>query len=371
MSSLAAPPPRRYPAWALIRAGMSTSRFVHLHVHTEFSLADSTIRVPEKPDQADPKKAKQPNLLSRAVELRMPALAVTDLNNLFALIKFYKAAEAVGIKPIAGADLLVAHGNDAPWRMTVLCRDHAGYLSLSRLLSRPGWKVTVTEGVAIEPHWLLEAHEGLFALAGRDSLAGRMVGEGRHDLAEQQLADWQRAFGDGLHLELTRTGRDGEDAFNAFALHTAGLRGLPVVASNDVRFLDAAGYDAHEARVCISTGRVLDDPKRPRLYSAQQYLRSPEEMAALFHDLPDAIDNTLALAQRCNLELTLGKYALPAYPVPADETLDSWIRSEAHRGLEARLEKNPLAPGKTREDYFQRLDWELDVIVKMGFPATS
>ena len=347
------------------------SGFVHLHLHTEFSLADSTIRVPEKPDQADPAKAKQANLLSRAVELGLPALAVTDLNNLFALIKFYKAAEAVGIKPIAGADLAVAASpGEAPWRITALCRDHGGYLQLSHLLTRAWMEGHRSEGgVAVRPEWLRENAQGLILLAGRDSLAGRLAGEHRHDLAGQQLADWQRSFGDTLCLELTRTGREGEDAFNAFALHAAAERGIAVVASNDVRFLDAAGFDAHEARVCIASGRVLDDPRRPRDYSDQQYLKSAAEMAQLFADAPDAITNTVDLARRCNLELTLGKYALPAYPVPSDETLDSWIRSQAHAGLEARLAKNPLAEGRSRQDYIDRLDFELDTIIAMGFPG--
>ncbi|MES5814874.1 DNA polymerase III subunit alpha [Pseudoxanthomonas sp. Soil82] len=347
------------------------SGFAHLHLHTEFSLADSTIRVPEKPEQADPAKAKQPNLLSRAVELGLPALAVTDLNNLFALIKFYKAAEAVGIKPIAGADLAVAAGpGEAPWRLTALCRDHRGYLNLSRLLTRAWMEGHRAEGgVVVTPAWIKDCGEGLVLLAGRESLAGRLAAEHRHDLAEQQLADWQRAFGGNLCLELVRTGRDGEEAFNTFALHASAARGIPVVASNDVRFLDKAGFDAHEARVCIASGRVLDDPKRPRDYSDEQYLKSPGEMAALFADVPDAIANTVELARRCNLELTLGKYALPAYPVPSDETLDSWIRKQAHDGLEARLAKNPLAEGKTRQDYVERLDFELDTICKMGFPG--
>ena len=350
---------------------MSSPRFVHLHLHTEFSMADSTIRVPEKPDYADPAKAKRPNLLSRAVEMRMPAVAVTDLNNLFALVKLVNGAEKVGIKPIAGADLMIASSDDmTPWRLTVLCRDHGGYLTLSRLLTRAWMEGQRPEGgVAIRPEWLLDAHEGLFALAGRESLAGRLFAEGRHDLAEQHLADWQRTFGDGLHLELTRTNRDGEEAFNRFALHAAGVRGLPVVASNDVRFLDRDGFDAHEARVCIASGRVLDDPRRPRDYSPEQYLKSAEEMAELFADIPDAIDNTVALAQRCNVEMHLGTYYLPQYPVPDDQTLDTWIQKQAREGLEERLATHPLAPGKTREDYDERLEFELGTIIKMGFPG--
>jgi DNA polymerase-3 subunit alpha len=331
------------------------SRFVHLHLHSEYSLADSTIRIGE--------------LVKRCAKLGQPAVAVTDLDNLFAAVKFYKAAEGAGIKPIIGADIGLADGNETPARMTLLCRDRTGYLTLSRLLSRAWMEGHRIDGVALRPEWLREDNAGLFALAGRKSLAGQLVASHRHELAEASLADWREVFGDRLHLELTRTGRDGEDAFNAFALHAASRRGLPVVASNDVRFLDAEGFEAHEARVCIASGRVLDDPKRPREYSAEQFLRSSEEMAKLFADIPDAIDNAVALATRCNVTMKLGEYALPAFPVPSDHTIESWLRSSAREGLAARLEKNPIAPGKTREIYEARLETELDVIIKMGFPG--
>ena len=332
-----------------------SSRFAHLHLHSEYSLADSTIRIPE--------------LVQRCVAQGQPAVAMTDRNNMFALVKFYKAAEGAGIKPIAGADIQVAEGDEPAWNLTLLCRDRDGYLSLSRLLSRAWMEGHRQDGVVVRPQWLAEANQGLFALAGRHSHAGQLAGGNRHDLALQWLQDWQRHFDDRIHLELTRCGFDGEEAFNAFALHASAERGIPVVASNDVRFLDADGFEAHEARVCISTGRVLDDPKRPRDYTAQQFLRDTDEMVALFHDAPDAIDNAIDLAKRCNLELSLGKYYLPAFPVPDDHTLDSWIRKEAHDGLNARLEKYPMAPGHDRASYQARLDIELDVIVKMGFPG--
>jgi DNA polymerase-3 subunit alpha len=332
-----------------------SSRFAHLHLHSEYSLADSTIRIPE--------------LVQRCVEQGQPAVAMTDRNNMFALVKFYKAAESAGVKPIAGADIFVAEGDETPWQLTLLCRDSDGYLSLSRLLSRAWMEGHRHDGVVVRPQWLAEANKGLFALAGRHSHAGQLVAGNRHDLALQWLHDWQRHFDDRIHLELTRCGFDAEEAFNGFALHASSERGIPVVASNDVRFLDADGFEAHEARVCISTGRVLDDPKRPRDYTAQQFLRDSAEMAALFHDAPDAIDNAIDLAKRCNLELSLGTYYLPAFPVPDDHTLDSWIRKEAHDGLNARLEKYPLAPGHDRASYESRLDIELDVIVKMGFPG--
>ena len=330
-----------------------SARFVHLHLHSEYSLVDSTIRIPE--------------LVARCVALGQPAVAVTDQNNLFALVKFYKAAEAAGIKPIIGADVLLADGNETPSRLTLLCRDRAGYLTLSRLLTRAWMEGHRVDGVVLRPQWLQESNAGLFALAGRHSEAGRLAAAGKHELAQQWLADWQRHTGERLHLELTRTQRDGEEAFNTFALQASAQHGIAVIASNDVRFLDADGFDAHEARVCISTGRVLDDAKRPRDYSDEQFLKASPDMALLFSDVPDAIDNALALATRCNLELSLGTYHLPAFPVPVEETLDSWIRGQAHAGLSKRLDKHPPAPEHGRAPYELRLDSELDVIIKMGF----
>ena len=332
-----------------------SARFVHLHLHSEYSLADSTIRIGE--------------LVKRCAMLGQPAVALTDINNLFAAVKFVKACEGAGIKPILGADIGLADGNEPPSRMTLLCRDRGGYLTLSRLLTRMWMEGHRIDGVAMRPEWLREDNEGLFALVGRHSLAGRLATSNRHELAEAWLADWKGELGDRLHLELTRTGREGEEAFNSFALHASTARGIPVVASNDARFLDRDGFEAHEARVCIASGRVLDDPKRPRDYSAEQYLKSSEEMAELFADVPDAIDNAIALATRCNVEMHLGTYYLPAFPVPDDHTIDSWLRSSAREGLEKRLAKHPLAPGKTREEYDARLETELDVIIKMGFPG--
>ena len=272
-----------------------SARFVHLHLHSEYSLVDSTIRIPE--------------LVDACVARQLPAVAMTDQNNLFALVKFYKAAEKKGIKPIAGADVLVADGAAAASRITLLCRDQDGYLSLSQLLTRAWMEGQRHDGVVARPAWL-KSNKGLFALAGMNAEPGQLFLSGRHELAEQSLADLQSAFGERLHLELTRCGRPGEDAFNAFALDMAARRGIPVVASNDARFIDADGFEAHEARVCIASGRVLDDPRRPRDYTAEQYLKSADEMAALFADVPDALDNTVALATRCNLELRLGTYPL-------------------------------------------------------------
>ena len=332
-----------------------TPRFVHLHLHSEYSLTDSTIRIPE--------------LVGRCAALGLPAVAVTDTSNLFALVKFYKAAEPAGLKPVAGADLWLSAEGGPPSRLTLLCQDRDGYLSLSRLISRAFLEGHAGDYVAIEPEWLYRDCRGLIALAGRDSLLGQSLAAGRDDQAERVLRDWQDAFPDRLYLELTRTGRDGEEAFNAAAIGLAAKHDLPLLASNDVRFLCKDDFEAHEARVCISTGRVLDDPKRPREYSPEQYLKSPEEMAELFADLPEALENTVELAKRCNLELSLGKYFLPDFPVPEGHTLDSWIRDESHRGLTDRLAKFEMAPGHDEPAYRERLDIELGVILKMGFPG--
>ncbi|WP_394000767.1 DNA polymerase III subunit alpha [Luteimonas sp. WGS1318] len=331
------------------------ARFVHLHVHSEYSLSDSTIRIK--------------GLVKRCAQLGQPSVALTDRNNLFALVKFYRAAESAGIKPVMGADIALAEGDDPASTLTLLCRDHDGYLSLSRLLTRAWMEGHRTDGVVVRPEWLRDCNTGLFAIAGRNGPAGRLLAGGRDDLARQWVSQWREVFDERLFLQLSRCGFDDEAVHNALALQMSSDLSLPVVAGNDARFLDAEGFDAHEARVCIATGRVLDDPRRPKLYTREQYLKSGDEMAALFDDVPDAIDNTLALAQRCNLELRLGTYYLPAYPVPSEHTLDTWIRAQAHEGLEERLAKYPLAPGHTRESYIERLDVELDVITKMGFPG--
>ena len=333
------------------------AEFIHLHVHSEYSLTDSTIRVDD--------------LVGACVRAGMPAVALTDQSNLFALVKFYKAAEAAGIKPIAGCDLWIAEREERgpPQRLTLLCQNREGYLNLSRLLSRAYAEGRHGEFALVDRDWFVGANAGLIALAGRDSDVGRMLLGGREDLARMR-ADWLRThFPDRLYLEASRTHRPHEDAFLAGALTLASSLDLPVVASNDVRFLARGDFEAHEARVCIHAGRVLADPKRPRDYSPDQYLKTPEEMAALFADLPELIENSVELAKRCNLELSFGKYFLPAFPVPASYTLDSFIHENARAGLVSRLAKHAPASGYTREDYERRLETELDVIVQMGFPG--
>ncbi|MBS0465525.1 MAG: DNA polymerase III subunit alpha [Proteobacteria bacterium] len=345
-----------------------TPRFVHLHVHSEYSLRDSTARLPDKPEYGDPHKAARANLVGRAVQLQLPALALTDLSNVFGLVKFYRAAEKMGIKPIAGADVFLAQGNEVS-RLTLLCTDRSGYLGLSRLISRAYLEGHHGDFVAIAPEWLHREARGLIVLAGRQSHVGKLAGDGHLDTAEHALSELQRHFDHRLYLELTRTGREREQAFNAAALELAARRDLPLVASNDVRFLDRDDFEAHEARVCIAGGWVLNDPRRPRDYSPEQYLKTEDEMCELFADLPEALENSVELARRCNIELEFGKNYLPAFPVPSDQTVESWLRAQAHDGLRERLARHPPADDKTVADYRQRLDLELDVIVRMDFPG--
>jgi DNA polymerase-3 subunit alpha len=330
-------------------------RFVHLHLHSEYSLTDSTLRIPA--------------LVSRCAELGLPAVAVTDNSNLFALVKFFKAAEAAGIKPIAGADLFVQDELPLPGRITLLCQDQAGYLALSRLLTGAYLHGHRGDRVVVDAGALHADTSGLIALLGRESTLGALLAQGREVAAADHLDAMRRSFGDRLYLEITRTGREGEAAYNDAALALAARMDVATIASNDVRFLRREDFEAHEARVCIAGGRVLDDPKRPRDYVPEQYLKSPGEMAALFADLPEALENTVELAKRCNLELALGKYHLPVFPVPAGHDLASWISHEAEAGLRARLAAHPLAPGCAAGDYASRLHVELDVIVSMGFPG--
>ena len=334
---------------------MSAS-FVHLHLHSEYSLIDSTIRIAE--------------LVEATADAGMPAVALTDEANLFALVKFYKAAEGAGLKPIVGADLWVADPAGDPFRATLLCADRAGYGNLSALLSRGYRERSDPERVVVQRDWLEAGAEGLIVLLGPQSDLAASVRNGHDEAALAGLRRWQRRFGDRVYLELLRTQRSGEDAWLAAALDLGATTDCPAVATNDVRFLAREDFEAHEARVCIHGGHVLDDPRRPRTYGEQQYLKTPGEVAALFGDLPEALENAVELAKRCNLELSFGRYHLPAFPVPdLAESEPDYLRRRAREGLARRLDRPGPAPGHPRSAYEERLSLELDVIVKMGFPG--
>ncbi|MGB5198699.1 MAG: DNA polymerase III subunit alpha [Sedimenticolaceae bacterium] len=337
--------------------------FVHLHVHSEYSLVDGVARI--RP------------LVQRVAELGMPAVALTDQSNMFALVRFYKAAMAVGIKPICGVDAWVRNADDAnkPDRLVLLVQDARGYRNLTELVSRSYREGQRLERAMMELDWFTpETTAGLIALSGaREGDVGRALLSGHRVLAEQRLDFWRKLFGDRYYLQLVRTGRsDEEDCLHA-SVELAAAHAVPVVATNGVCFLRPQEFAAHEVRVCIHEGRTLDDPRRLKSYSDQQYLRSPTEMVELFSDIPEALANSVEIAKRCNLEITLGKSYLPDFPIPAAMTIDDFFRAESRKGLESRLQRtlDPTADddAERRRPYSERLETELDVIIGMGFPG--
>ncbi len=324
------------------------SSFVHLKVHSEYSIVDSVIRV----DQ----------LLQRIVDLKMPAVALTDEVNLFALIKFYREALNKGVKPIIGAELILAEGEEL-FRFSVLCKNQIGFRHLIQLLSRAYVEGRQREHALIRWEWLMEAKKGLIILSGgQQGDVGQALLQNRNVLAEERLARWLKYFPDRFYLELQRTQRDQEEEYIHSAVTLALAYDVPVVATNDVRFLHQKDFEAHEARVCIHKGYLLDDPSRPRRYSNQQYLKSTEEMKILFFDIPEALENTLEIAKRCNVQVSLGEVFLPKFPVPDNRTEEDFFHEQAKRGLEERLGKS-----KINNIYEERLEREIDVITKMGF----
>ncbi|SFR49496.1 DNA polymerase III subunit alpha [Thiomicrospira sp. ALE5] len=337
--------------------------FVHLHLHSEFSVRDSLLHI--KP------------LMAKVKEEGQPALALTDQSNMFALLKFYSAARSQGIKPILGADLWVHHDGQV-FSITLLCQDATGYLNLSKLISKAYLTnqqvYQANQLPLVEQAWLSEHQAGLIVLLGLRSNIGQALSKDNKTLATEQQAWWQAHFANRVYLELVRTQRPGEEAFIQQVLPLAQTWHWPVVATNDVRFLARDDFDAHEIRCCINGGYVIEDPNRPRTYSEEQYLKSSAEMQALFADIPQAITNTLLIAQRCNFSLALGTYYLPDFPIPPELTLDEYFRQECHLGLDARLEFlfGHLAADEfnvKQQEYRDRLDFELNTILQMGFPG--
>ncbi len=340
---------------------MST-RFVHLNVHSEFSLVDSTLRI--KP------------LIEKTVERGMGAVALTDMSNLFALVKLFKAATAAGVKPIFGADLWIRHaGRDQELsRLILLCQNDAGYLNLKKLISRSYQEGQIADRPTVAAEWLQGMSDGLIALSGAlEGDVGQAARAGNRTLVGEYLEAWQALFPGRYFLEIQRTGRPHEEQWIEQAAALSAEHGIPLVATNAVRFVDPDDFEAHEVRVCICSGFTLDDQRRPRQYSDQQFLRSADEMVELFRDIPQAVENTVRIAEACNVRLTLGKNYLPEFPIPEGHTTDSFFREVARKGLEERLEflQSKLPPGETldRKPYDERLETELDVIIQMGFPG--
>ena len=339
----------------------NTPQFIHLKNHTEYSLVDGLIRVN--------------SLVKEAKKLNMPAVAVTDHTNLFATVKFYRSAIGSGVKPIVGADVLIKDTADqkTPYLLTLLVQNREGYLGLSELIS-DAYLDGQEKGIAyLTSEQVLSKNAGLIALSGAmDGEIGQHLLGNNQDVANKTLEKWVDAFGNRFYIELQRVGKQGEQSYVQQAIELASRFTVPVVATNGNCFIRAEEFDAHEARVCINQGRVLGDPRRVKNHTPQQYFKSAEEMQALFEDLPEAIENTVHIAQRCNIELTLGKNYLPDFPIPAGLTIDQYIGKLAEEGLQKRISETAgriVFDEVTTRVYQERLKRELDVICQMGFPG--
>ncbi len=300
----------------------------------------------------------------------MPAVALTDLTNLFGIVKFYREAVSSGVKPIIGADLYVENPSDShkPFRLLLLCQNQEGYRHLCQLLTRAYVEGQHSGRPCLNKSWLTGPIGGLIGLSGaQDGDIGQALLAGNNVLAEQLAGEYAALFPGRFYIELQRTGHPYQEDYVHAAVGLAARAGLPVVATNNVAFLKPEEFDAHEARVCIQEGRILTDPRRPRRYTREQYFRSLAEMAELFADIPEALANTAEIARRCNFRLSLGKPYLPDFPLPPGLTAEEALRQQAQAGLKARLGRVP--PAAAPAAYAERLELELGVIIKMGFPG--
>ena len=332
--------------------------FVHLGIHTEFSITESIVRIPD--------------LIKAAVNDEMPALALTDLSNLHAAVKFYKKCLDQGIKPILGG---VIRLNNAEQKVTLLAMSNIGWRSLTELVSQGFIEGQQLDIPCVQKQWVLDQNQDMIVLLGLHSDVGKMLNSSNPQKAEPLLEEWIEKFGNRVYLALTRTDRPDEEYFIAEAIKLAQKYNIGVVAHNDVHFVAATDYEAHEARVCIADGYVLGDNRRPRSYSTEQYFKTATQMTELFSDIPAAIENSYHIAKRCNVSLRLGFNDLPDYPIPDGHTIDSFFAHVSEQGLEERLdflypvEKRDQDWSEIRKVYDDRLAYEIGTILDMGFPG--
>ncbi len=332
--------------------------FVHLGIQTEFSITESIVRIPE--------------LVKAAADDNMPALAITDLSNLHAAVKFYGKCLGKGIKPILGSILRL---NDAEHRITLLSMTNKGWRNLTELVSEGYISGQQLDIPCVKKELILEQHQDLILLLGMHSDVGKMLCTSNPQKAEPLLEEWVEKFGNRVYFALTRTNHPGEEDFIHEAVKLAKKYNIGVVAHNDVHFIKSEDYEAHEARVCIADGYVLGDSRRPKNYTPEQYFKTSEQMVELFSDIPSAIENTYYIAQRCNATLRLGFNDLPDYPIPEGHTIDTYFAHLCEEGLEERLdflypiEKRDDDWAEVRKPYDERLAFEIKIILDMGFPG--
>ena len=340
--------------------------YVHLRLHTEFSVVDGTNRIDE--------------IVAAAAADSQPALAITDLSNLFGAIKFYKQARSAGVKPVLGAEVfLEGLGSDAAAtsRVLLLVQNRQGYLNLSELLARAWTRNVVKNQAVLQLGWLRELGEGLILLSGAQAgPVGQALVQGDAARAGELAMLLSSVFPHRFYLELQRAGRADDEAHVVAAVQLAARLKLPVVATHPVQFTLPEDHEAHEARVCISEGEILGNQRRVRRFTREQYFKSAEQMQALFADVPSALANTVEIARRCNLSLVLGKPQLPDYPTPEVNgqrmPIDEYFRVASFEGLEQRLVHlypDPAVRERERPSYVERLEFEINTILKMGFPG--
>jgi len=340
--------------------------FVHLRLHSEYSIIDGSIRI----DQ----------LVQAARQDLQPAIAITDLNNIFGAIKFYKECRSSGLKPLIGADIHVQHDplrQDLSTRLLLLVQNHLGYLNLCQLLTL-GWTENVyrTQSL-IKLEWLKERSDGLIALSGAHTGAlGQALLNQDNSKASEIALDLAGIFPHRFYIEIQRAGRADDEKLVNSSVHLASKLNLPVVATHPVQFLSEADYEAHEARVCIADGEILGNSRRVRKFNKDQYFKSSAQMQALFADIPSATANSLEIAKRCSLSLSLGKPQLPNYPTPLIDNrpmgIEDFFKQESHAGLRERMEHlYPIQSVRESKlsQYVERLDFEINTILKMGFPG--
>jgi DNA polymerase III subunit alpha len=341
---------------------MTPPRYVHLRLHSEYSISDGIVRVGDA--------------VKRAAGDGMPALALTDLGNLFGLVKFYTGARGKGVKPIAGADVWIANPEspDDASRLLLLVRNRDGYRQLCELLTRAYLVEGRRDRAEIRREWFAEiGSDGLIALSGAHlGDVGEALLNGNFELAGARARAWEEIFPGAFYLEVQRYGQPQQEAVVQQTADLAGETGIPLVATHPIQFLSRDDFRAHEARVCIAEGYVLGDSRRPRIYTEAQYFKTQAEMAELFADLPEALENSLEIALRCNIEMTLGENFLPDFPIPPGMTIDEYLVDEARKDLEVRLAElypEPEERLRRRPEYDERLAFECKTIIQMGYPG--